>query len=91
MQLPIKHGGCFSRRLIEKKLPGIDVDQSGNIRAQGEDVQKVLVDGKEFFSNDPTVATKIYLLMLLKKCRYMINQVMNRNLPELKTDHKVKQ
>lgn len=41
-----------------KKLPGIDVDQSGNIQAQGEDVQKVLVDGKEFFSNDPTVATK---------------------------------
>ena len=41
-----------------KKLPGIEVDQSGNIKAQGEDVQKVLVDGKEFFSNDPTVATK---------------------------------
>ena len=41
-----------------KKLPGVEVDGSGNIKAQGEDVQQVLVDGKEFFSNDPAVATK---------------------------------
>ncbi len=41
-----------------KKLPGIEVDGSGNIKAQGEDVQQVLVDGKEFFSSDPAVATK---------------------------------
>jgi hypothetical protein len=41
-----------------EKLPGVEVDEHGNIKAQGEDVQKVLVDGKEFFSSDPTVATK---------------------------------
>jgi hypothetical protein len=41
-----------------KKLPGIEVDRAGNIKAHGEDVQRVMVDGKEFFSNDPTVATK---------------------------------
>lgn len=41
-----------------RKLPGMQVDQNGNIKAQGEDVQQVLVDGKEFFSSDPTVATK---------------------------------
>ncbi len=41
-----------------KKLPGIEVDRSGNITALGEEVNTVLVDGKEFFSNDPTVATK---------------------------------
>ena len=41
-----------------KKLPGIEVDRAGNIKALGEDVTNVLVDGKEFFSNDPTVATK---------------------------------
>lgn len=41
-----------------KKLPGIEVDRAGNIKAHGEDVQRVLVDGKEFFSNDLTVATK---------------------------------
>lgn len=41
-----------------KKLPGIEVDRAGNIKAMGEDVSKVLVDGKEFFSTDPKVATK---------------------------------
>ena len=41
-----------------KKLPGIQVDKDGTVKAQGEKVQKVLVDGKEFFGNDPKVATK---------------------------------
>ena len=41
-----------------KKLPGVDVDKDGNIKSQGETVQKVLVDGKEFFGNDPKLATK---------------------------------
>lgn len=41
-----------------KKLPGIQVNKDGTVKAQGEKVQKVLVDGKEFFGNDPKVATK---------------------------------
>ena len=41
-----------------KKLPGVQVDRDGTVKAQGENVQKVYVDGKEFFSNDPKLATK---------------------------------
>lgn len=41
-----------------KKLPGVEVDRDGTIRAQGEQVQKVTVDGKEFFGNDPKIASK---------------------------------
>lgn len=41
-----------------KKLPGIQVDKNGKITAQGEAVQKVLVDGEEFFSDDPTIVTQ---------------------------------
>ncbi|MEM9856771.1 MAG: TonB-dependent receptor [Bacteroidota bacterium] len=41
-----------------KKLPGVEVDNDGNIKAHGEDVNKVLVDGKEFFGDDPKIATK---------------------------------
>lgn len=41
-----------------KKIPGMQVDKSGNVTAQGETVQKVYVDGKEFFGNDPKLATK---------------------------------
>ncbi|MEM0999796.1 MAG: TonB-dependent receptor [Bacteroidota bacterium] len=41
-----------------KRLPGVEVDQDGNIKAQGESVTKILVDGKEFFGDDPKVASK---------------------------------
>ncbi len=41
-----------------KKLPGLEVDRAGNIKAMGEDVRNVLVDGKEFFGSDPKVATR---------------------------------
>lgn len=41
-----------------KKLPGVDVDTDGSITAGGKKVTKILVDGKEFFSDDPQVASK---------------------------------
>ena len=41
-----------------KKLPGVKVEKDGTIKAQGEKVNRVLVDGKEFFGNDPKIATK---------------------------------
>ncbi|HNK27371.1 MAG TPA: carboxypeptidase-like regulatory domain-containing protein, partial [Ferruginibacter sp.] len=41
-----------------KKLPGIQVDKSGKITAMGEQVTKVLVDGEEFFGDDPGMAVK---------------------------------
>ncbi|KIC91840.1 outer membrane beta-barrel family protein [Flavihumibacter sp. ZG627] len=41
-----------------KKLPGLQVNKNGEITAQGEKVQKVLVDGEEFFSDDPAVVTQ---------------------------------
>lgn len=41
-----------------KRVPGMQVDKDGNVKAQGEDVQKVYVDGKEFFGTDPKLATK---------------------------------
>lgn len=41
-----------------KRLPGIQVDKNGKITAHGQEVKKVLVDGEEFFGNDPTIATQ---------------------------------
>lgn len=41
-----------------KRLPGMEVDEDGNVKAHGETVTKVLVDGKEFFGDDPKIATK---------------------------------
>jgi hypothetical protein len=41
-----------------KKMPGITVDRSGTVTAQGEQVKKVTVDGKEFFGDDATAALR---------------------------------
>jgi len=41
-----------------KKLPGIEVDKDGKIKSQGKNVEKVLVDGDEFFGSDPLIATR---------------------------------
>ncbi|MFA4979127.1 outer membrane beta-barrel protein [Sphingobacterium siyangense] len=41
-----------------KVLPGITMDGSGKIIAQGKEVKKVLLDGEEFFGDDPTLITK---------------------------------
>nr|WP_068890504.1 outer membrane beta-barrel family protein [Pedobacter panaciterrae] len=41
-----------------KRLPGVVVDKNGNIKAQGKEVRTVLVDGDEFFGDDPLLATK---------------------------------
>lgn len=41
-----------------KKMPGVEVDGEGKITVNGKEVKKVMVDGKEFFSDDPKVASK---------------------------------
>ncbi|WP_316825645.1 outer membrane beta-barrel protein [Pedobacter miscanthi] len=41
-----------------KKIPGVEVAKDGSVKAQGETITKVKVDGKEFFGNDPLLATK---------------------------------
>jgi hypothetical protein len=40
-----------------RKLPGITM-QGGQLQAQGEAVQKILVDGREFFGSDPSIALR---------------------------------
>jgi hypothetical protein len=42
---------------LVKKMPGITVE-NGTIKARGEEVKKVLVDGKPFFGDDPSVALR---------------------------------
>jgi hypothetical protein len=41
-----------------KRLPGIQIDKDGKISAQGQTINKVLVDGEEFFGDDPTLVTR---------------------------------
>ncbi len=50
-----------------KRLPGVEVDSDGKITANGKEVKKILVDGKEFFSDDPKVASKNLPVNMVEK------------------------
>jgi outer membrane beta-barrel protein/carboxypeptidase family protein len=41
-----------------KKLPGVTVDKQGTVTAQGEQVRKVTIDGRDFFGDDATAALR---------------------------------
>ncbi|MDR0994861.1 MAG: TonB-dependent receptor [Tannerella sp.] len=41
-----------------KKMPGVQIADDGTVSVNGQQIKKILVDGKEFFSSDPKVATK---------------------------------
>ena len=50
-----------------KRLPGVEVSSDGKITANGKEVSKILVDGKEFFSDDPTVASRNLPVNMVEK------------------------
>lgn len=41
-----------------KKLPGLEIESDGKVVAQGNEVTKIFVDGKEFFGGDPAIVLK---------------------------------
>ena len=44
---------------LVKKIPGVQVDrQTGSIKAQGEEVKEVLVNGRQYFGDDPMMAMR---------------------------------
>ena len=51
--------GSVLEELI-KRLPGVEVDDDGNITVNGKTVSRILVDGQEYFGNDRQMATKIF-------------------------------
>jgi hypothetical protein len=52
-----------------RRLPGIEVDPDGRVTAQGEEVKKVLVDGKEFFGGNVQLATRNLPADAIKKVK----------------------
>ena len=52
-----------------KRLPGVEVDAEGNITANGKTITKIMIDGKEFFLDDPNLATKNIPAKIVDKVR----------------------
>lgn len=50
-----------------KELPGVEVDPDGTIKINGKEVSNVLVNGKPFFGDDPTIATRNLTKELIEK------------------------
>lgn len=57
-----------------KKLPGVFVDGDGNISVNGKTVNRILVDGKTFFGNDPKMATRNLPANVIDKVQVMNDQ-----------------
>lgn len=60
--------GAMLEELV-KKIPGAEVDDEGNITFNGKEIKKILVDGKEFFSDDPKVAMKNLPAEMIEKVK----------------------
>lgn len=57
-----------------EQLPGVEVDKDGTVTAQGEEVKKVLIDGKSFFGDDTKVATENLPADMVKKVQVYDDQ-----------------
>lgn len=53
-----KNGSERKLEDVLKKLPGVEVNDQGQIEVEGKVVEKIMVDGKEFFSGDTKLASK---------------------------------
>lgn len=54
---------------LVKKIPGAEVSEDGKITLNGKDISKILVNGKEFFSDDPSVAMKNLTVDMVDKIK----------------------
>ena len=52
-----------------KKLPGVEIDDDGGITVNGETINKITIDGKTFFLDDPQVASKNLPAKLINKLK----------------------
>lgn len=58
---------------VLKKLPGVEVNKDGEIEVEGKKVQKVMVEGKDFFDGDTKLATKNIPADALEKIQVLRN------------------
>ena len=52
-----------------KKLPGVEIDSDGTITANGKTINKIMIDGKTFFLDDPQLASKNLPAKIVEKVK----------------------
>lgn len=73
-----------------KKLPGLQVDKDGTIKAYGKKVERVLVDGDDFFGEDATLATRNLDAKMIDKVEVIDDISKKEKSTGVKDDEKVK-
>jgi hypothetical protein len=73
-----------------KKLPGFQVNSKGEVTTQGQRVGKVLVDGEEFFGDDPTMATQNISAKAVDKVQVFDTKTEQQNLTGITTGNEGK-
>ncbi|HUR67165.1 MAG TPA: TonB-dependent receptor [Chitinophagaceae bacterium] len=84
----VKEGATVEDLL--KKLPGFSVNSKGEIVAQGKRVDKVLVDGEEFFGDDPTMATQNISAKAVDKVQVFETKTEQQNMTGMTTGNEGK-
>lgn len=64
---PVPEGSMLED--LVKKIPGAEVTQDGKITLNGKEIKKIMVDGKEFFSDDPKVSMKNLPANMIEKVK----------------------
>jgi len=54
-----------------KRIPGAEISSEGKITVNGKDISKILVDGKEFFSDDPKTASQNLPAKMVEKLQVL--------------------
>ncbi len=60
--------GAMLEELV-KKLPGAEIDDDGNVKINGKEVKKIMVDGKEFFGGDVKTGLKNLPVNMIDKLK----------------------
>lgn len=60
--------GAMLEELV-KKLPGAEVDDDGNVKINGKEISKIMVDGKEFFGGDVQTGLKNLPVDMIEKLK----------------------
>lgn len=80
---PVREGDAVDEML--RKLPGVKVDEDGNVTNQGEAITKIRINGKDFFGGDVATAIKNLPADIIKNLQFIDDYGDQANLTGVKT------
>lgn len=73
---------------LVKKLPGLEIDESGKVKFQGTTIDKILIDGNDFFGNKHQIATENISSDMIEGIDLLLKHQTDTNLKDFSTDTK---